>query len=72
MITTTKKIAYCIVSSNGYLEDDEGLIIFPDGSIYRGSIKKGEICGFGHLTSEEKMFSYDGEWNRGVPDGFGT
>ena len=52
-------------------ECKDGLLIFPDGSYYRGGFKENSFNGKGVLRHEEfngdsvpeLKFSYDGNWN---------
>lgn len=56
--------------NKGEAECKDAILLFADGSFYRGEINKSVFDGRGKLTTTGGM-SYIGEWKNGVPDGEG-
>ena len=57
--------------SKGAAHDNNGLVIYADGSYYRGNIKYGIIEGKGLYKFADDTFSYEGDWVNGLPNGYG-
>lgn len=51
--------------------DIEGRLINPNGVYYEGDIKDGVAKGKGKLVNQHKKYTYEGEWDRDIPHGFG-
>ena len=53
------------------LNDEDRILIFPDGSYYRGRVNVDRPEGQGKLVRKDGS-SHEGEWKDGYPHGYGT
>ena len=53
----------------GLIEDD--VLVFPDGSVYKGQIKEKKPHGRGIMTKKNGS-SHEGEWVEGFASGYGV
>lgn len=56
--------------NQGEVESKDCILVFPDGSYYRGEMKDSQFDGFGKFYSASGTH-YSGEWKNGVPHGEG-